>query len=353
MQVHAAVVNAARERFSIELLELEEPRDDEVLVQVTAAGLSRIDLLARDQRMRVPLPAVLGSEAVGRVERIGAKVMSLAPGDRVVFVRGNAGSNLFDRRISQFRSTDITPLHRFREPIAESSFGQCCLATHVTTQERNLVKVPDDDTSISVLAAVGGDVQVGASAVMDTLRLRPGSSIAIFGVGAAGLSAVMAAHLVGCHPIIAVDIKASRLDLAEQFGATHTLDPDGLDAVATIWAVATGGVECAIDTTGDPSVVGQVVECVTPGGICVLAGPGPLDAEASLRLRLLLQHRTLVGNPCGSGEPMQFLPRLLGLHRRALFPLERLITEFPLDDINEAADTLLSGAAVKPVLVMP
>jgi aryl-alcohol dehydrogenase len=352
MRIDAAVVNAAREPFSVEALQLEEPRDDEVFVQVIATGMSRVDLLARDLDIPVPLPAVLGCEGVGRVERIGAKVMSVAPLDRVVFARP-AGPDLFARRISRYREVEFAPLHRSGRPIAGSAFGHCCFATHVLTEERNLIKVPNDDIPFSVLAALGGDLQAGASAIIETLRPHPGSGIAIFGAGAAGLSAVLAARLAGCHPIIAVDIKASRLDMAEQFGADHTIDPDGLDPVTAIRDVAAGGVAFAVDTTGDPSMIRQALECVTPGGSCVLAGAGPLDAEVAVKFRLLLQRRTLIGNPSGARDPAEFLSRLLGLYGQGRFPVDRLITEFPFEDINTAADALLSGAAVKPVLIMP
>jgi aryl-alcohol dehydrogenase len=353
MRIDAAVVNAVREPFSVEALELEEPRDDEVFVQVIAAGMSRVDLLARDQDIPVPLPAVLGCEGAGRVERIGAKVMSVAPLDRVVFACPGDGPDLFGRRISRYREVEFAPLHRSGQPIAESAFGQCCFATHVLTAERNLIRVPNDDTPFSVLATLGGDVQAGASAVIDTLRPRPGSSIAIFGAGAAGLSAVLAARLTGCHPIIAIDIKASRLDMAEQFGADHTIDPDGLNPVAAIRDMSADGVEFAIDTTGDPWVIGQALKCIVPGGSCVLAGAGPVEAEVPLKFRLLLQRRTLIGGASGATHPAEFLPRLLALYRQGRFPIDRLVTEFRFEDINAAADALLSGAAVKPVLIMP
>jgi aryl-alcohol dehydrogenase len=317
MRVNAAVVNAVRAPFSLEAMELEEPRDDEVFVRVMAAGMSRIDLLARDQEIQVALPAVLGCEGAGRVERVGAKVMSLAPSDRVIFAHGGGSPDLFGRQISRFREVEFAALRRPDQPIAASSFGHCCFATHVVTEERNLIKVPDDDTPFPVLAALGGDVQAGASAVINTLRPRPGSSIAIFGVGAAGLSAVIAARLVGCQPIIAIDIKASRLDLAEQLGATHT------------------------------------IESLVSGGTCILAGMGAADTEISLKLHLLLQRRVLIGNPFGASDPAGFVRQLCGLYRQGRFPIDRLITEFRFDDINDAADALLSGAAVKPVLIMP
>jgi aryl-alcohol dehydrogenase len=353
MQINAAVVNAPREPFSIETLELEEPRDDEVFIRVIAAGMSRVDLRARDQDILVPLPAVLGCEGVGRVERRGAKVMSLAPWDRVVFTHASGSYPPFGRRISQFRAVEFAALHRSGQPIAGSFFGQGCFATHVVTQEQNLIKVPDDDTPLPVLAAIGGDVQAGASAVIETLRPRPGSSIAIFGVGAAGFGAVMAARLTGCHPIIAVDIKASRLDLAEQLGVTHTIDPDGPEPVAAVRNLAADGVEFAVETTGDPQLASRAIECLAPRGTCVLCGVGKSDADLVLKHSLMMECRTVVGNPFGTDDPAYFVPRLIGLYRRGGFPVDRLVAEFRFDEINSAADALLSGAAVKPVLIMP
>ena len=353
MRITAAVANVAREPFAIEALELEEPRDDEVFVKVMAAGMSRVDLLVRDQDIPVQLPAVLGCEGVGQVERVGAKVMSVAPLDRVVFARSVASPDLFGRHISRFRSVEFAALHRSGQPIAGSSFGHCCFATHVLTEERNLIKVPDDDIPFSILATLGGDVQAGANAVIETLRPRPGSSIAIFGAGAVGLAAVLAARLAGCHPIIAVDIKASRLDLAEQFGATRTIALDGLDPVAAIRDFTAGGVEFSIEATGHAGLVRQAFECLAPGGMSVFAGTGAFDTEFRLSLRNLLLRRSLIGNPFGASDPVRFLPRLVAFYRQGHFPIDRLITEFRFDQINNAADSLLSDAVVKPVLIMP
>jgi len=201
-------------------------------MHITAA-----DLLGRDQDLPVPLPAVLGREGAGRVERVGAEVARFVPGDRVILTPSATADNallyeadLLGLNLSGSRPDGSSPLRRNTEQIAGVFFGQSSLASHALVTERNTVKI-DDDVPFPMLAPLGGDVQTGAGAVINTLRPRPGSAIAIFGAGAVGLSAVMAARLCGCHPIIAVDIKASRLQLAESIGATHTIDPDGLDPV--------------------------------------------------------------------------------------------------------------------------
>jgi aryl-alcohol dehydrogenase len=206
---------------------------------------------------------------------------------------------------------------------------------------------------LPLLAALGGDAQIGAGAVINALRPQPGSAIAIFGAGAMGLSAVIAARLAGCHPVVAVDIKASRLQLAETLGATHTVDPDGLDPVDAIRAASGDGAEFSVETTGLPDLTRQAVDCLVPGGVCVLAGIAANDAVATLSLSQLRVGRTVRGSLFGDGVPALFIPKLIKLYRMGRFPVDRLVTEYGLENINQAADDILSGAAVKAVLMMP
>jgi aryl-alcohol dehydrogenase len=358
MRTTAAIARTPRTPFSIEELELDEPRPDEVLVRVAAAGLSHTDLLARDGDLPVPLPAVLGREAAGIVERVGTAVTRLAPGDRVVLTLHTAelpppyGPDPFDLNLSGARPDGSTPLHQRGQPIAGCFFGQSSHATYALATERNAIRIAED-APFPVLAALGGDAQIGAGAVIDILRPRPGSAVAIFGAGAAGLSAVIAAQLAGCHPIIAVDIKASRLELAEILGATHAIDPDGVDPVDAIRGITGAGAESSIETTGLPGPTRQAIECLGFGGSGALVGLTAAGAEATLDLRQLRRGRMLCGSPFGSGVPAVLVPRLAALYWQRRFPVDRMIAEYGLRDINRAADDLLTGAAVKPVLVMP
>jgi aryl-alcohol dehydrogenase len=288
MRITAAVARNARGPFSIEPLDLEEPRGNEILVWIIAAGLSHTDLLARDQDLPVPLPSVLGREGAGRVERVGAQVTKFAPGNRVILTPSTTADNglfheadLLGLNLSGSRPDGSSPLRCNTERIAGAFFGQSSLASHALVTERNAVKI-DEDVPFAILAPLGGDVQTGAGVVINTLRPRPGSAIAIFGAGAVGLSAVMAARLCGCHPIIAIDIKASRLQLAETIGATHTIDPDGLDPVEAIRAISRNGAELSVETTGLPEVSRHAVDCLTQGGVCALAGIAATGAEATL-----------------------------------------------------------------------
>jgi aryl-alcohol dehydrogenase len=359
MRITAAVARTARQPFSIETLELEEPRSDEILVRIMAAGLSHTDLLARDQDLPIPLPIVLGREGAGTVQRVGSAVTGLVPGDNVVLtyaasepIAGDADADLLRLNLSGSRRDGSSPLRRNGERIAAPFFGQSSLATYALATERNTVKV-DRDIPFPLVAAFGGDLQTGAGVVINTLHPRPGAAVAIFGVGAVGLSAVMAARLAGCHPIIAVDIKASRLQLAETIGATHTVDPDGLDPVEAIRGIGGAGAAFSVETTGLAGVTRQAVDCLIPGGVCALAGIAASNAEATLNLNRLRLGRTVRGSLFGDSVPAAFIPRLAEFYRQGRFPVDRIVSEYRLDDINQAADDLLSGAAVKAVLLMP
>jgi aryl-alcohol dehydrogenase len=325
------------------------------------AGLPDI-ILHGTATLALAVSAVLGREGAGWVVQIGSAVSGVAPGDHVVlsYLPGDplssssdidrALAGVFESNFSGLRPDGSSPLSRDGERVGGAFFGQSSFATHVIAREQNVVRI-DKALPLPIVASLGGDIQTGAGAVINTLRPRPGSSIAIFGVGAVGLSAIMAARLAGCHPIIAVDIKASRLDLAEGLGATHTIDPDGLEPVAAIRDIARGGAEFAIDTTGAPGAIRQAVDCLAPGGACALAGIAAVDAEAPISINELLVRRSVRGSLLGDGAPATFIPRLLELHRVGRLPIERLVTEYRLEQINEAAEALLSGAAVKPVLV--
>jgi aryl-alcohol dehydrogenase len=229
--------------------------------------------------------------------------------------------------------------------------GARLIATYALATERNAIKV-DRDIPFPILAAFGGDVQIGVGVVINTLRPRPGSAIAIFGAGAMGLSAVMAARLAGCHPIIGVDIKASRLQLAESIGATHTLDPDGLDPVEAIRGISGYGAEFSVETTGLPNVTRQGVDCLAQGSVCALAGIAAADTEATLNISQLRLGRTVRGSLFGDSVSALFIARLLEFYRQDRLPIDRIITEYDLGAINQAADDMLSGTAINPVLVI-
>jgi len=365
MQITAAVTPGKSQPFVIETIELEDPRPDEVRVKVVATGLCHTDLVVRDQYYPTPLPAVLGHEGAGIVDAVGTAVTKVKPGDPVVLSYKACGSchsckegeqayclDLFAQNFAGRRSDGTSPLKRHGEPIAGMFFAQSSFATFALAHETNVVKVRAD-APLELLGPLGCGVQTGAGAVMNTLNPRAGSSIAIFGAGSVGLSAVMAAYTIGCTPIIAIDPNESRRELALDLGATHAIDPTADDPVAAIKAITGTGAFYSLETSSLPKVFRQAVDCLTLRGVCGLIGAAPLGTEASFDMNEILFGRTIRGVIEGDSVPDIFIPRLVELFMQGRFPLDRLTRKYPLEEINQAAADSEAGTTIKPILVMP
>lgn len=363
--VTAAVVREKGGPWTLESLELDEPRDEEVLVRIVATGICHTDLSIRDQYLPLPLPIVLGHEGAGVVERVGSHVRGLAPGDHVVLAPlscgacGNCQSGLqvycdqFLRLNFGLRRPDgSATLCDGEQDVSGAFFGQSSFATYALAHQRSAIRVPRE-LPLELLGPLGCGIQSGAGTVINALRPKPGTSIAIFGTGAVGLSAVMAARLAGCAKIIAVDIKENRLELARELGATDAIDNTRGDAAGAIHKQTGGrGVNYAIDTTALPSVLRQAVDCLTTPGVCATLGLTPAGTEVALDINHLVSGRTLRGVTEGESVPRVMIPALIDLWQQGRFPFDRLIRQYAFREINQAAADMESGAAVKPVLVM-
>jgi aryl-alcohol dehydrogenase len=190
----------------------------------------------------------------------------------------------------------------------------------------------------------------GAGAVMNSLQPRPGASIAIFGVGPVGMSAVLAAVVCGCTTIIAVDIHSDRLEMARELGATHIVHAGEVDPVEAILDITGGGAEFSLECVGNPQVLRQAVDVLPRLGVCGLLGVVPPGTEVSLDMDLLMNGRTVKGILGGDAIPDLFIPKLIELYSQGRLPFDRLITFYPFDDINQAAEDMEKGRVIKPVL---
>jgi aryl-alcohol dehydrogenase len=230
-------------------------------------------------------------------------------------------------------------------------FSQSSFATHAIATERNVTRL-DASVPLDVVAPFGCGIQTGAGAVLNTLRPQAGTSIAVFGTGTVGLSAVMAAQLSGCTTIIGIDVRPTRLELARELGATVVIDASTTDAVEEIKRVTGGaGVEFSIDSTGSPQVLAQAVYCTGPGGTCGLIGAPPFGTEVSLDVnQILALGRSLRGIVEGESVADVFLPRLIELWQQGRFPVERIISYYDFDEIDRAAHDAEEGTVIKPVL---
>jgi aryl-alcohol dehydrogenase len=227
-------------------------------------------------------------------------------------------------------------------------FGQSSFATHSVATPRNAVVV-DRSLPLEILGPLGCGIQTGAGSVLIALGVRAGSSIAVFGAGAVGLAAIMAARVAGATTIIAIDLHPSRLELARQLGATHAIDGKAADVAAQIGSLVAGGVDYSFDTTGVPSVIVGALMALRPLGVCGLVGVRGADLVIPpLALEL---GRTVVGIIEGDAVPQRFIPQLVDLWRQGRFPFDRLIGKFPLAKIDEAERASLAGEVVKPVLL--
>ncbi|MBA4207977.1 MAG: alcohol dehydrogenase [Parvibaculum sp.] len=362
--MQAAVTREKEGSFTIEKVKLEDPRDNEVLVRIKGVGMCHTDLVVRDQYFPTPLPAVLGHEGAGVVEKVGASVTKVAPGDHVVLSYASCGicancqrglygycPDLYGRNFSGARPDGSSPCCGEKGErissyfFAQSSFGDYALAT-----ERNVVKIAKD-VPLEIMGPLGCGIQTGAGAVMNALKPGAGSSIAIFGAGSVGLAAIMAAKTVGCTTIVAVDLNDQRLALARELGATHTLHGDG-QTVETIQALTGGeGVQYSIECTGLPQVVRQAVDCLRLTGTCGIVGVAPLGTEFKLDMNAVLFGRTVRGIIEGDSIPDIFIPQLIELWRQGRFPFDRLIRFYPLSEIEEAARASERGEVLKAVLL--
>ena len=360
--VRAAVVVAPGAAFVVEDLELGAPRPDEVVVRIAATGVCHTDLVARGRGVGgFPGPVVLGHEGAGVVEDAGAEVTGVAPGDHVLLSFASCGAcrrcraghpayceHFFALNLSGRRRDGSTALRRGSEPVGSHFIGQSSFASHAVVPASAVVKV-ERDLPLEVAAPLGCGLQTGAGAVLNALPVGPGSSFAVFGTGAVGLAAVMAAAVAGAGPIIGVDRHRHRLDLAAELGATRTvLVGDG--EPATPPGDLAGTVDVALDTTGAPAVLRTALDWLPPGGVLGLVASS--GDEATFGYRALLNGRTVTGIIAGDAVPQEFLPRLLDLWRGGRFPFDRLVAHFPFAAVEAAAAAASAGSVIKPVLVM-
>jgi aryl-alcohol dehydrogenase len=367
MQIQAAVVEEEGGPFTIEDVELEEPQGAEVLVRVVGAGVCHTDMIVRDQLYPTPLPAVLGHEGSGVVEAVGDDVTGVEPGDRVVLSFDydddcsscRAGhpafcEDFFEHNFGGRRPEDGTsPLSRDGETLSGRFFGQSSFATHAIATERNVVVV-DDDVPLELLGPLGCGIQTGAGAVINSLNPQAGSSIAIFGAGSVGLSAVLAADLKGCTDIVSIDLKENRLEKAAELGATATVNPEEVDDVVTaVRGAVGGGVDYAVESTGVADVAEQAVDTLTQRGTLGVVGAPALGTRASYDVNdLILNGRSITGIVEGDSNPKEFIPDLIELYRQGKFPFDELVTYYDFDEIEAAVEASEEGTAIKPILRM-
>src|ERR1700686_1018537 len=366
MQIKAAVVSARSGPFVIDTLELCEPRADELIVRVVASGMCQTDLHGRDGYFASPYPGVYGHEGAGIVHAVGSAGRSFAPGDHAVMSFPWCGScancerqmrnycvHARSLKMNGTRADGSTLLSKNGAPVYSAFFQQSSFGTFALTQERYAVKVRKD-APLELLGPLACSGQTGAGAVLNVMKPKAGDGIAVFGVGAVGLSALMAAKIAGCDPIVAIDVHDWRLALARELGATHTINHNTCsDVVGEIRKISGGGVRYSIESSAVPAVFREAIECLMPAGTCVLLGSARKGSEVAFEMPFLQQGRIVPGGVQGDRGPQEFIPKLVDLIMAGKFPIERMIKFYDFADINLAAKESSAGIAIKPVLRMP
>lgn len=359
MQIRAAVVEEKSGPFVLRDLELDDPRPDEVLIRIVATGVCQTDAHVRDQAYPVPLPVVLGHEGAGVVAKVGSEVTSVAPGDHVALSYQSCGHcdycieghgpycvHGFELCFGGARLDGTNALH---DGVHGHFFGQSSFATYAIATERNVVKVPTD-VPLELMGPLGCGMQTGAGAVLNTLKVPVGASIAIFGTGGVGLAAIMAARVAGASIIIAVDISDERLTLASDLGATHTINGRSEDTRERIMAITGAGVDYVLEITAQPQMLKLAVDVLALMGTAALIGGAPAGTEAPVDMNQLLNGRSVRGIVQGDATPQVFIPKLIELYRAGKFPFDRLVRFYEFEDINEAFADAKSGRTIKPIL---
>ncbi len=349
----------------VEELVLDDPGPGEVRVKVAAAGLCHSDLSVIDGSRPRPLPMVIGHEAAGVVDEVGRDVTELAPGDHVVFsfvpmcgrcvpclsgrpalcergARANTAGTLLGGGMRFHEAPRGVNVHHH--------LGVSAFSEYTVVSVASCVKI-DPELPLDRAALFGCAMVTGVGAVINTARTQPGSSVAVFGLGGVGLSAVMGAHLAGAHPIIAVDRVDAKLDLAKRLGATDAVKA-GDDAVSIIRDLTGGGVDDAFEAVGNAAVLAQAYAATRRGGKTVTIGlPNPSQVLQIQAVSLVAEERTIMGSYMGSAVPVRDIPRLIALYRAGMLPVDALFSgRIAFDDLNGAFDELAGGEPVRQVV---
>ncbi|PTM23163.1 aryl-alcohol dehydrogenase [Lactobacillus sp. PFC-70] len=366
-EVQAAVVEATNGAFEIKnVLVDDQPGPNEVLVHIVASGICHSDEAVRvGDAGAIPLPIVLGHEGAGIVEKVGGSVTGINVGDHVVLSYDYDGTcdnclagmpascenwtvlNMGGRR----PNGDATFTTKKGQAVG-NFFNQSSFSTTTLVQDRN-VTVVGKDVDLRKVGPLGCGFVTGSGTVFNTLKPEPGSTMAIFGTGAVGAGALMAAKIAGCSQIISVDIKPNRLATAKEIGATDTVNSAEVDPVKAIKDLTGGhGVDYAVDTTGISSVMKQSVDALGINGVMAPLAVSPKELSLVPFGDLVAEQKSVVGVLMGNAVPQIEIKRLINFWQKGLYPFDKLEKTFKFSQINQADQASTSGAVIKPVLIM-
>jgi aryl-alcohol dehydrogenase len=357
-----AVSGPDGDKFELREVEVGAPRADEVVVQIASSGICHTDIASHHGLFGTRKPVVLGHEGAGTVIEVGSAVTSVAVGDSVVLTMSGCGtcaicisgdpahcSKIYELNMAGGR-LDGSSAYEGGDVI--SHFGrQSSFATISVVPEPSVVVVPPG-SDLHLIGPLGCGLMTGAGAVLNVLRITPGSRVAVFGAGAVGLAAVMAARICGASTIIAVDVFANRLELAEQVGATHVVTAGSDTTLEEVRDLSAGGVDYSVEASGHPAGLEQAVDSLGYRGVCAVVGTAAGAKGSFDWAPFQIKGATIRGVVLGDAIGKLFVSSMLDYHAKGMFPFERFVTTYAFADINQAVEDSEAGRTVKPVLVM-
>lgn len=357
----AAVFHGPHQPLTIEQLDVDDPREHEVLVRTVASGVCHSDLHFVEGLYPHPAPAVLGHEAAGIVERVGSAVTYLKAGDHVISCpsvfcgfcaqcMSGHPNRCSNRRATQRPKGDAPRLSQNGNPIRQFS-DLSTYAEKMLVHENALVKIRED-MPLDRAALIGCGVTTGVGAALNTAKVKPGSTVAVFGAGGIGISAIQGARIAGARMIIAVDMFEHKLATAKRMGATHTVDASSSDPIEEIRKLTGGGVDYSFEAIGLKKVAEQCYDVLAPGGTATVIGMIPVGQKVEIDGAKLLTERKIQGSMMGSNRFRIDMPRYIDFYLQGRLNLDDMITRRgKLDDVNEAFRVMKAGEVTRTVLM--
>lgn len=350
--------------FVIEEVEIDGPMENEVLVEIQAAGLCHSDLSTIEGLRPRPLPTVGGHESAGVIRELGPNVSDLTPGTPCVVAFVSSCGECLSCKVGR---PNLCDTHGAAKAVGELPTGgrrlrlngedihhySCvsCFAEYAVVPRSSVIPI-DEDISIEDAALFGCGVITGAGAVINTAKVPPGATMAVVGLGGVGLNAMLAGIVAGASRIIAVDISDEKLALARQLGATDTFNAGEADCIQQIIEATMGGVDHGFEMAGSVKALETAYGITRKGGMTTTAGLPSSESGLTIDVAALVQgEKTLKGSYMGSCVAARDIPRLLTLYKQGRLPVDRLRSaDLRLDQINDGFDHLAEGSVVRQIL---
>lgn len=356
----AAVLYEQTKPLVVDEIELEDPKQGEVLVKVAAAGVCHSDLSFIEGRWKIHIPMVMGHEGAGIVMKVGEGVTLVQPGDHVIFAwvpscgvcrNCSRGKPYLCTAGPLATMKDGTTRFRKGDQVLFHQTGVSSFSEYTVAHETSMVKIRDD-MPLEKAALISCAVVTGVGAVVNAAKVEFGSSVAVFGCGGVGLNVIQgAANLAGATKVIAVDTLDNKLELAKQFGATHFINATKEDPVAKIREITGWGADYSFEVIGIPEVVVQAFDSTDAAGTTVMVGMPPLRAPLTINTLGLFLGKTLKGAYFGSTRFRIDMPALVDLYMSGKLKLDELISRtYPLEEINDAFDALRRGEVARSII---